>query len=63
VKGPDKESNTGAMACGFEAKKYDPPQAFSKAVAYVNRLIALSKDASIGSGHGPLLHHALNQKF
>jgi hydroxymethylpyrimidine/phosphomethylpyrimidine kinase len=62
--------NTHGTGCTFSsafaaflAKKHDPPQAFSKAVAYVNRLIALSKDASIGSGHGPLLHHALNQKF
>jgi hydroxymethylpyrimidine/phosphomethylpyrimidine kinase len=56
--------NTHGTGCTFSsafaaflAKKHTPPQAFSLAISYVNRLIALSKDASIGSGNGPLLHH------
>jgi hydroxymethylpyrimidine/phosphomethylpyrimidine kinase len=58
--------NTHGTGCTFAsafaaffAKKSIPPQAFSKAISYVNRLIALSKDTAIGHGHGPLLHHAL----
>jgi hydroxymethylpyrimidine/phosphomethylpyrimidine kinase len=59
--------NTHGTGCTFSsafaaflAKKDTPPQAFSKAISYVNRLIALSKDASVGHGNGPLLHHALD---
>jgi hydroxymethylpyrimidine/phosphomethylpyrimidine kinase len=43
----------------FLAKKDPPSEAFSKAVAYVNQLIGLSADTTIGHGSGPLLHHAL----
>jgi hydroxymethylpyrimidine kinase/phosphomethylpyrimidine kinase len=56
--------NTHGTGCTFSsafaaflAQKYTPTQAFSKAVSCVNRLIDLSKDASVGSGNGPLLHH------
>ncbi|MCU0600844.1 MAG: bifunctional hydroxymethylpyrimidine kinase/phosphomethylpyrimidine kinase [Desulfobacterales bacterium] len=56
--------NTHGTGCTFSsafaaflAQKYNPPQAFSNAISYVNRLIALSKDASVGHGNGPLLHH------
>jgi hydroxymethylpyrimidine/phosphomethylpyrimidine kinase len=59
--------NTHGTGCTFSsalaaflAKQNTLPQAFSKAISYVNRLIALSKDVSIGQGNGPLLHHALN---
>jgi hydroxymethylpyrimidine/phosphomethylpyrimidine kinase len=57
-------NNTHGTGCTFSsafaaflAKKFEPSQAFSQAISYVNRLIDLSKDASIGSGNGPLLHH------
>jgi hydroxymethylpyrimidine/phosphomethylpyrimidine kinase len=48
-----------ASFAGFLAKKYDAPTSFSKAVLLTNQLIDISKDASLGKGNGPLLHHAL----
>jgi hydroxymethylpyrimidine/phosphomethylpyrimidine kinase len=39
------------------AKKETPADAFSRAVAYVSRLIGLSADITVGHGNGPLLHH------
>ncbi len=41
------------------AKKETPDQAFSRSVAYVNQLIGLSADITVGHGNGPLLHHVL----
>ncbi len=41
----------------FLAQNNPPGRAFSKAIAYVSRLIDLSKEAKLGHGHGPLLHH------
>lgn len=58
--------NTHGTGCSLSsafavylAKKETPPDAFSKAVAYVNRLIGLSVDRTVGHGNGPLLHHVL----
>ncbi len=47
---------SSAMAA-FLAKKHDPANAFIQAVRLTHRLIVLSKDRKIGTGHGPLLHH------
>lgn len=41
----------------FLAKKQSPPHAFSKAVTFTHRLIALSQNLTVGQGHGPLMHH------
>lgn len=56
--------NTHGTGCTFAsafaaflAKKLDPPDAFSKAIAFTNHLIDISKDIDIGQGNGPLLHH------
>ena len=64
-----RTKNTHGTGCTFSsafaaflAKKQDAAEAFSKAVSYVNKLIELSKDLSVGHGHGPLLHHALDLK-
>ncbi len=47
---------SSAMAA-FLARNHAPEDAFSEAVGFTNRLIEISRDHSIGSGHGPLLHH------
>ena len=56
--------NTHGTGCTFAsafaaflAQKMDPTIAFSKAVAFTNHLIDISKDTRIGQGNGPLLHH------
>jgi hydroxymethylpyrimidine/phosphomethylpyrimidine kinase len=56
--------NTHGTGCTFAsafaaflARKMNPPDAFSKAVAFTNHLIDISKDATVGHGNGPLLHH------
>jgi len=56
--------NTHGTGCTFAsafaaflAKKYDPADAFSAAVDFTHHLIDISKDAHIGHGNGPLLHH------
>jgi len=56
--------NTHGTGCTFAsafaaflAKKQDPGTAFSKAIAFTNHLIDISKDSRIGKGNGPLLHH------
>jgi hydroxymethylpyrimidine/phosphomethylpyrimidine kinase len=60
-----RTKNTHGTGCTFAsafasfiAQHNEATIAFSKAVSYTNRLIALSKDSSIGQGSGPLLHHA-----
>ncbi|RJP46653.1 MAG: bifunctional hydroxymethylpyrimidine kinase/phosphomethylpyrimidine kinase [Desulfobacteraceae bacterium] len=59
-----RTKNTHGTGCtlssafaAYLAKKEAPADAFSKAVAYVNRLIGLSADITVGHGNGPLLHH------
>ncbi len=56
--------NTHGTGCTFAsafaaflAQKLDPHDAFSKAIAFTNHLIDISKDTHIGQGNGPLLHH------
>jgi len=56
--------NTHGTGCTFAsafaaflAKKLEPPNAFSEAVAFTNHLIDISQDTQIGQGNGPLLHH------
>jgi len=56
--------NTHGTGCTFAsafaaflAQKLDPPDAFSKAVAFTNHLIDISQNTQIGQGNGPLLHH------
>lgn len=59
-----RTQNTHGTGCtlssafaAYLAKKETPAEAFSRAVAYVNRLIGLSADITVGHGNGPLLHH------
>jgi hydroxymethylpyrimidine/phosphomethylpyrimidine kinase len=47
---------SSAMAA-FLARKHTPADAFAQAVRMTHRLIVISRDKKIGSGHGPLLHH------
>ena len=47
---------SSALAAGL-AKKEEPADAFVRAVRLTHRLIEVSRDARIGHGHGPLLHH------
>ena len=56
--------NTHGTGCTFAsafaaflAGKLPPTAAFSKAVAFTNHLIKISKDNQIGQGNGPLLHY------
>ncbi len=57
--------NTHGTGCTFAsafaaflARQYGPVEAFYKAIAFTNHLIGISKDARIGQGNGPLLHHS-----
>ncbi len=61
-----RTKNTHGTGCtlssafaAYLARKDGPADAFSKAVAFVNRLIGLSMDVTVGHGNGPLLHHVL----
>ncbi len=56
--------NTHGTGCTFSsafasylAKKHAPVHAFTRSVRFTARLIEISTDHGIGSGHGPLLHH------
>lgn len=56
--------NTHGTGCTFAsafaaflAQHNDPARAFSRAVAFTSRLINVSRNAGIGRGNGPLLHH------
>ena len=57
--------NTHGTGCTFAsafaaflARKEPSAKAFYKAIAFTNHLIDISKDACIGQGNGPLLHHS-----
>lgn len=56
--------NTHGTGCTFAsafaaflARGFSPPEAFKKAVDFTNYLIGVSRDAAVGGGNGPLLHH------
>lgn len=58
--------NTHGTGCTFSsalaaylAKRHAPAHAFERAVRLTAKLIELSANHNIGSGHGPLLHHML----
>ncbi len=56
--------NTHGTGCTFAsafssylAQGLDPAPAFSASVKFTSKLIAMARDASVGHGSGPLLHH------
>ncbi len=56
--------NTHGTGCTFAsafssflARGHQPPEAFSRAVAYTNNLIQISASIRMGHGRGPLMHH------